>query len=134
MIDYTQKPEYLAFINRGLGVSVEFATIAQVNNGKIEAVAGFNNYSKHNIEISIATNQRCAVTRSFIRACAVYAFVQCRVSRITNIASVNNQKSQRFSERLGFVKEFEPLKQWFGNEDGVQFVMFRENCKWIKGI
>jgi AAA15 family ATPase/GTPase len=134
MIDYTQKPEYLQFIHGELGTSVKYSTLAQVNNGVIEAVVGFNNCSKSNIEISIATRQGCVVTRSLIKACAIYAFIQCGVLRITNIARFSNVKSQEFSKRLGFVEEFSPIINWFGiNDNGIQFVMFRDDCRWIKG-
>jgi RimJ/RimL family protein N-acetyltransferase len=133
MIDYTQKQEYIEFLRAGLGFNkADYAVITQVNNGEIEAVVGFNNCSQHNIEISIVAIK--PVTRALIKACAVYAFGQCGVERITNIAEIDNVKSQEFSQRLGFVKEFEPLKRWFGNKDGVQFVMFKENCKWIRGL
>lgn len=138
MITGEQKQEYLDFSNAILDFDLELSDVKMISEldaqGNVVAVSTFSRCSKYNMEISIASTPRWKASRLFVRECAKYAFVTCGVLRLTIYIAESNKKSIKFSERLGFVREFDGvLKQWFGNEGGIQMVMFKDNCKWIKG-
>ena len=99
--------------------------------GKPIAVSVFSNCSRFNMEISVASVKGWTASRRYIRECVKYAFVTCGVLRLTIYVPESNSKSLKFSNRLGFVREFDGvLKNWFGRINGVQLVMFKEN-KWL---
>jgi hypothetical protein len=136
MITGEQKQVYLDFFNQALNFDMQIQDLKMItetdSEGNPLAVAVFSNCSKYNMEISIASKPSWSASRRFIKECANYAFITCGVLRLTNYAEENNSKSLNFSKRLGFKREFNGvLKNWFGNINGVQLVMMKENCKWL---
>lgn len=131
-----QKAEYLKFFNKTLGLNMALSDvkmITQINeNGEPMAVATFSNCSKYNMEICLAARRGWTCSRRFIRECAKYAFITCGVRRLTSYVEVTNNKGINIHNRVGFHMEFsQPLKHWFGDTDGLQFVMMKEDCKWL---
>ncbi len=106
-----------------------FVTIGWVDK-KNNLVGGavFNNYELSNIELSVATDR--PVTRGILRALAYYVFVQLACYRLTIRSRVSNKAACKGARKLGFKYEC-TLEKWFGPEDGVQFKLTPENCKWI---
>ena len=99
---------------------------------ELMAVVGFFNSSQYNMEICVASKQGWSASRKIIKTCFNYAFVQCNALRITSYVQENNEKSIYFHNRLGAKREFDGvLKKWFGDADGIQFVMMKEECKWL---
>lgn len=138
MITGDQKQEYLDFFNDILSLNMtldDLAMLTETNQaGQPLAVVGFFNTNVNNMEVCVASKEGWSATRRFARICFDYAFFQCGVYRITCHARVSNIKSIAFQLRMGFDREFNGvLKHWFGDEDGIQFVMLKENCKWLKG-
>ena len=137
MITGDQKQQYLDLFNKGLTLDLELADLKMLTeldvNGEPNAVAGFFNSSQYNIEGAIASKQGWSGNKSFAIACFDYAFVRCEAWRMTCYVRASNAQSIMFQERLGFKREFDGvLKNWFGSEDGIQFVMFKNECKWLK--
>lgn len=136
MITGEQKQEYLYFFNRTLGLCMDIKDVKMITDldgeGSPIAVSVFSNCSAYNMEIAITSAAKWKSSRRFIKECAKYAFVTCGVLRLTCYIPENNNKSIKFSKRLGFEREFDGvLKSWFGNINGVQLVMMKDNCKWI---
>lgn len=138
MVVGTQNREYLDFFNSILSLDMALSDVKMITelgqDNQPKAVAVFSNCSQYNMEISIASADTWKSSRQFIKECANYAFNTCGIERLTVIVRENNAKSLKFCKRLGFAREFEStLKRWFGSVDGVQMVMFKDQCKWIKG-
>ena len=137
MVTGNQKQEYLDLFNEILGMDLALCDLKMLTeldgNGNAMAVAGFFNSSEYNIEGAIASKQGWSATRFFARACFDYAFNRCGAARITCYTRVSNIKSIYFQTRIGFKREFDGvLKHWFGDENGIQFVMLKNDCKWLK--
>lgn len=88
----------------------------------------FHNYDHSNIDLAIAVDR--PVTRGVIRAICHYVFVQLGCQRATIRTRKSNKAACRGAQKLGFKYECS-LERWFGSENGVQFKMTRDNCRWI---
>ena len=131
-----QKMSYLHVLNEQLGLSLALSDLKMISQhddqGKIQAVVGFFNSSQYNIELCVAVLPGQSISRRFIQECAYYAFVTCVAWRITSYVRESNHASIQFHERLGARQEFTtPLKHWFGPEDGLQFVLLHQDCRWL---
>jgi len=136
-----QKIEYFIFASQVLGVRYRHEDGARVianlaNDGRILAVAVFNNFTDTNCELSIASDgSRRWNSKSFIRAVFEYAFLQCRLLRVTGVIEADNETALKNSERHGFRREG-VLRDWFIAEDGtvkdgILFGLLRKECKWL---
>lgn len=137
MIDFAQKPEYLAFANRVLSVQFEGDPTKNVwltrldASGDILAVVVYSNFSVHNCEMSVASNGKANwATREFLGVCYRYPFNQLGKRRVTAVVSDKNTASLRMCKKLGHVEEAR-LKCWFGDQDGIVMRMLKEECKWL---
>lgn len=138
MIDFEQRAEYFQFASRVLDVEYEYGVdckaLAKLNeDGSIAAVAIFNNFHEHDLEISIASDgERKWLDRRFLRAVFGYPFKMLQLKRVTGIVEEDNTAALDMDQRLGFVQEGR-LRKWFGDKDGIVFGMLAEECKWLKG-
>lgn len=135
MIVTEQHPALLDFACRVLGVQFDPAQstwIGQVEEGYISAVVVYTRFSRHNCEMSIATDGRKRwASRDFLRACYSYPFQQLGLARITVVVEDDNRRSLRLCRKLGHVEEG-LLRGWFGNKDGILMRMLRDECRWIE--
>ncbi len=137
MISYEQKPEYLEWANEVL--KVKYPTdpsrtvwITKLLDGAIQAVAVYTNFTQHNCEISLATDEKARwATRGFIATCYRYAFKQMKLCRVTVVIDEQNHKSLKLCEKLGHTKEG-LLLNWFGSKNGIAMRMLDSECKWIQ--
>lgn len=89
----------------------------------------FNNWNGSNFDISLYGPR--SLRRGDLRAIYHYAFEQAGAVRLTAITRRSNENMQRMLPRLGFEPEGES-KFYFGNEDAVRFVLFRQAAeKWM---
>lgn len=134
MISCEQNASWLAFANEILGVDFtaeQCVWISHIADGKPIAVAVYNRFSKHNCEMSIATDGgRRWATRAFLRTCYLYPFKQMNLRRVSAVVEEKNVRSLNLCRKLGHTEEAR-LKSWFGEQDGVLFRMMKENCKWL---
>lgn len=73
-----------------------------------ESIVGgavFFNYRKTSVEIAFAADSPKAVTKKVIKSVIGYPFAQLGCNRITAFARVDNAKSRRLLEGVGFVHE-----------------------------
>lgn len=65
-----------------------------------------------------------------MRAIGHYVFRQLGCARVTMKTRKSNKRACKAARIAGF--QFETiLKNWYGDEDGVQFKMTSDKCRWI---
>jgi RimJ/RimL family protein N-acetyltransferase len=100
-----------------------YQCIGAERDGKLEAVAVFNDYTGHNIEITVAS-EGWRATRGAFAAAMRYAFDQLKVARITAHIRPSNTRALKVAKGAGFREEGR-ARQWFGNEDAVILGLLR---------
>ncbi len=103
--------------------------IVLFEDGYVKSGFLFENFNGANIDCHVAGEK---FTRQMIKFGFGYCFNQLKAKRMTAKISVENKKSLRFVERLGFEPEA-VLKDYWPSGDVLIMVMMRENCKWIGG-
>lgn len=88
----------------------------------------FNNKDAANIDLTFAMDG--LMDRGVMRAIGHYVFKQLGCARVTMKTRKSNKRACRAAHISGF--QFEAtLKRWYGDEDGVQFKMTSDKCRWI---
>lgn len=135
MIDYTQSSEALAWAESILGCSFKDTPATWLTsrdqNGTILGVVIFSRFTTGNCEITVASSTPRFISKRFAYAVALYPFVQLSCRRVTAFVAVDNEKSLRLAQQLGFRIEG-TVKEWFPNSDAYILGLLRKDCKWIK--
>lgn len=116
MIDFSQNVAVLQWAERILGVSFQHTPATWLTSkdhaGNILGVVIFSRFTTGNCEVTVAAQDPRFITRELAAAVAVYAFRQLNCRRLTAIISVDNAKSLKLAQRLGFRIEG-TLRDWF---------------------
>ena len=107
------------------------AAIGVEENGVFLAVAVFDRYRGHDIEISFAADSPRWARRGVIRGIFHYPFVQLGCVRLTTITAENNTRARRLDEGLGFVLEGIHPNGLAPGVTAVSYGMQRSECKWL---
>lgn len=102
-----------------------------------ELVAGviFNDYSGSNMFMHVAAIPgRRWMTRGYLYAVFAYPFLQLNLIRVTGWVEANNIDSRRFNEHIGFKQEAVLKQAGRNGVDVIIYSMFKEDCRFIKGI
>ncbi len=96
----------------------------------------FNDYSGHNIEITLASEGK--LTRGAIRGIYHYAFAQVGAGRVTARARRSNKVMRELLPRFGFIPDCggQPMKNYYGPnkaDDAFVFVLFPQNARKFYG-
>ncbi len=94
-----------------------FECIGLERDGRLVAVAVFNDYTGDNVEITVATDGRWAF-RGVIRRALRYAFGELGCKRVTAHIRPTNERALSAARRVGF-KDEGRARRWFGNEDAI---------------
>ncbi len=89
----------------GMEIAKPNTSIGVARQGKIVAVAVFNNFRPPNIEITFVTSSPRWASKSAISAILKYPFRQLGCKRVTAIIEATNQPARAFLCRLGFKLE-----------------------------
>jgi len=124
----------------GCSFAAGSVAIGVARNNDLLAVAVFENYRTSNgkplsIECSIAADSPRWITKGTVRAILSYPFLQLGVQRITALVHETNERSVKFLNGLGFVREGY-IRDALENGAGVYITgMLRaEAAKWLGGI
>jgi RimJ/RimL family protein N-acetyltransferase len=104
-----------------------------VGIGDGEQIVGavvWNDYSGPNIEGSCVGDPK-AFTRSIIRECFAYPFVQLNCRRVTIHVAAKNTKVHDLAKRLGFEPEG-VMPHYYQDDDALLFGLLREKCRWVR--
>jgi RimJ/RimL family protein N-acetyltransferase len=105
-----------------------FQCIGVEDNGQLCGVAVFNDYTRDNIEMTVATTGRGWAARRMLRAVFRYPFEQLNVSRVTAHVRESNRKALKVAKAAGFREEGRQ-RRWFGDETAVVLGLLREDLK-----
>ena len=111
--------------------------IGVVLGGKLVAGVVFNNYHPYPqgavIEASIAASTPRWCTRTVLRDCFSYPFVQLGVTRMQVTCLKSNKHGRKFVEKLGFKIEGVARRMWSGAHDAAVYSMLPQECRWTNG-
>ena len=114
-----------------LNIEGSAAGIGVEEKGLLLAVAVFDRYRGHDIEISFAADSPRWARRGVIRGIFHYPFVQLGCVRLTTITAENNTRARRLDEGLGFVLEGIHPNGLAPGVTAVSYGMQRSECKWL---
>lgn len=132
-----QRPEFFADASARLGGHFRHEhghkiIAALASDGRPLAYAMFTGLGEHKAELSVwSSGLHGCGGRSFLRAVFRTAFVQWRLKRLSAFIRASNRRSHDAARDLGFIQEA-TVQRWFGDEDGVLYLMFPEHCRWIR--
>lgn len=105
--------------------------IGVAREGKIVAVAVYNQYQPPNIHITFVTADRHWATKQAVRAILGYPFRQLGCRRITAITNADNESTRMFLLRLGFRQEGYHAES-FPDGDAVSYGLLKKDAqRWI---
>lgn len=114
---------------RGFG---NFTGIGLEKEGEIVAGVIYDYFNGQSVNAHIAAKGKHWLNREFLWFMFYYPFEQMGVKRITGLVSASNHAAMKFDEHLGFVEEARLKMAAHDGSDMIVYVMFKENCKWLK--
>jgi RimJ/RimL family protein N-acetyltransferase len=103
-------------------------------DGQLIAGVLYDDYNGSNVWMHVAAEPGARwMTREYLHQCFAYPFVQLGCKRITGWVEASNEQARRFDEHLGFEQEAVLKHAAKDGGDVIIYVMFRENCRFIKG-
>jgi RimJ/RimL family protein N-acetyltransferase len=135
--EYTQF--FLDWINNRIDTefdALDSRYLAYVKGDEVLAVVVFDHWTKHHVEVSIATDgKKNWASRYFITEVFNYAFALPTITRCNFVVEVENENAIRLHQSLGHPREG-LLKDWFGTDkDAYLYRLTRrewEKSKWRK--
>lgn len=101
-------------------------------DGKLVAGVIFDSYSTSNIFMHLAgTPGMQWATKSFVKACFGYPFLQLGCTRVSGWTEVSNEKARRLDEHLGFKKEAILEGAARDGGDVIIYRMWKHECRFI---
>lgn len=117
--------------NLSIQMSPPYVAIGYSERGELRAGVVLNNWNGFNFDISLYGPGH--IRRGALRAVYRYAFVQAMALRLTAITKPSNEHMIKLLPKFGFAQEGPPNRRYFGNEDALRFVLFREDAeRWMK--
>lgn len=106
--------------------------IGVARDGKIVGGVIFEGYSKTNIFMHLAGTPGIQwATKSFVKACFGYPFLQLGCNRVSGWVEDSNEKARLLDEHLGFKKE--AILEGVARDGGDVFIyrMWKHECRFI---
>lgn len=136
MIDFAQRPAYLQYASKTLGVTFDPKTAVTLTrldqHGNILGVVIFSRFTIGNCEVTVSGTPGW-LSRDLILASLAYVFGQMQLRRVTAFVAAGNERSLSLAQRLGFKREG-IARQWFAGHDAIMLGMLREDCHWLKEL
>jgi len=101
-------------------------------DGELKVAVMYENFTGGNICMVWRVDDPKCLSKKFYWMAFDYPFNQLDVHRVTGIVRTDNEKAIKINNKLGFEVEF-TLKRFLKDSDALVFVMFKENCRFIKG-
>jgi hypothetical protein len=100
------------------------------DDGRLSVGVAFFNYTPGgNIDMALAATGK--LTRRILSAVADYVFRRAGAKRITARCKRKNTKAHNMLKRAGFVQEC-VCRDYYPDDDAVQFRITKSGCKWLK--
>lgn len=109
--------------------------VTMLRGDSVTGQAVFSNIKEGaNAELSVWVADKIGLDgREFLRSVFAVAFDQYKLRRLSAFTRASNSAAHKALTRLGFRYET-TLERWFGNESGVSYRMFPEQCRWLTGV
>lgn len=105
--------------------------IGVVRDGQLIGGVALNEYNGANINMHTAASVSNWLSREYLFCIFDYCFRQLGVNRVTGLVGEGNTHARRFNEKVGLVEETR-CKRAHPTGDLIVYVMWPENCKWLK--
>jgi len=105
-----------------------YAMGAEVD-GELAVGIVFNNYTDSNATIHLAISKPTRLLHELFDHAFVYAFDTCKLLRLTALVDMDNGKSLRIVERVGFRPEAVMVKAGDGGQDRVVLVLWPQSYR-----
>ena len=111
----------------------DFYAMGTMQGNSVTAGVVFNNFNGANATVHIAVEKPSkAMVKLFIAVCD-YAFIQCKLKRLTGMVPTNEPDVIAFDKHLGFKEEF-VMKDGAVGADMMVLVLTREDAKARWGV
>lgn len=118
-----------------LARSADMRAIGLERDGGLVAGVIYEGCSGHNIWGHVAAVPGARwLNRAYLTACFAYPFLQLGVQRITGYVEARNQRAREFDENLGFRQEATLRGAASDGGDVILYVMWRHECRFIRGL
>lgn len=112
--------------------SADLQGIGVERDGEIVGGVLFASYSKHNIFMHVAgTDGIQWATKSFVKSCFGYPFLQLGCDRISGWVEASNTKARHLDEHLGFKQEAILTGAARDGGDVIIYRMWKHECRFI---
>lgn len=105
-----------------------YAMGAEVN-GELVAGIVFNNFTDANATIHLAISRPTKLLHELFDHAFLYAFRTCQLLRLTALVDIENRKSLRIVERVGFRPEAVMVQAGSKGQDRVVLVLWPQNYR-----
>lgn len=125
MIVSEPREDLAAWVGQRYGVKFypPYTAIGEIQDGKIIAVYVFNNWTKHDVEISLVADR---LTRALVKRAFAYVTDTLKCSRATFRTRADNLQAQKCLER--FNARLEGRQQrFFGDSDALIYGIMKED-------
>lgn len=109
-----------------------FYAMGAEQDGELVAGIVFNNFNGSNATTHIAVAKPGKYLIPLLERAADYAFIQCKLNRLTGLVDTTNEKALKLDRHIGFEDEFVMKKAAPDGHDLQVFVLWPEKCRWLK--
>lgn len=131
---YGQEETLLPWAQERIGVEFrrDAYTIGLERDGELVATVVFDNFTKHDLCMHIASDgTKRWMNKELLVSAFSYPFVQLGVERVTGLVPADNDDALRFDEHLGFVREGYHPKAGPDGKDLISLGLLKEACRFI---
>jgi len=103
------------------------------SEGKLIAGVAFNMYTGPSICLNVASEPgKNWLTRDFLFRAFAYPFIQLKCNRVTVLVRVDNSRSRKFVEHLGFIQEGLLRRAAVDGTDMIVYGMLQNECRFLR--
>lgn len=119
-------------LEQALGVPLSQAAqfIGRQEGERLLAVAGYDNFTGHSVEMFAAGFTRHWPSRNYLKAAFDYPFNQLQCRRVTGLCDASDPRAIAMHEKVGFKREG-LIREGLGDSDIIVFGMLKSECRWI---
>jgi L-amino acid N-acyltransferase YncA len=107
----------------------DFYAMGVERDGELVCGVVFNNFNDSNATCHIAVTQMTKAFSELLNHAAAYAFVQCKLRRLTGLVESGNEKALRLDKHIGFVEEAVMKQAGAKGQDVIVLVLWPENFR-----
>lgn len=137
-VRYDNPAEMIAWAAEQLGGAYrdDARAIGVEHDGQIRAVAVFDTFSRRNVNLSVVSNKGdWWLTKEFARAVCAYAFITCKMPRLTVQPPASNAPACALALGMGCLEEGRMREAGPGGVDVIIYGLLRRDCRFLpKGL